>query len=274
MKRMLVILLLCTPLLLNAQANDKVSVVTLGTFHFDYPNLDVHRIEKGDQIDVLEPKVQEEIEGIVDDLMKFRPTVIVVERQPGQQSKVDSLYHEYVKGRYQLHRSEVEQLGFRLAKRAGLRRLHCVDEWGVFSENISGIVYGTDTVGAARFESYAFNNPDSLKKTWARPTSRTVGLRNVLLAVNDERSVKESLGDYLVGAFKYEAVPGDFIGVDFETGRWFNRNLRIFRNIQRIGASPDDRIVVIFGSGHMNLLNYFFDCSPEYQRIEVKEYLK
>jgi len=274
MKTILAFVLCCSPLLLTAQTAGKVSVVTLGTFHFDFPNLDVNRIEKGDQIDVLEPKYQREIEGIVGDLMKFRPTIVVIERQRDQQIRVDSLYQEYVKGGYQLGRSEDEQIGFRLAKAAGLKKLYCVDEWGAFNENVSRIVEGKDSVQAERFESYYLHNPDLLKKTRFRPTFKTVGLRRELLLINDERRVKESLGDYLVGIFKYEATPNDFLGVDFETGRWFNRNLRIFRNIQRIDASAGERMVVIFGSGHLNLLNYFFECSPEFQRIDVRKLLK
>ncbi|MCS3161177.1 DUF5694 domain-containing protein [Bacteroides faecis] len=41
------------------------------------------------------------------------------------------------------------------------------------------------------------------------------------------------MGNYLIGHFKYESDKGDYTGTDFESGRWFNRNLRIFRNIQR-----------------------------------------
>lgn len=39
MKTLLALILTSSPLLLVAQTGDKVSVVTLGTFHFDYPNV-------------------------------------------------------------------------------------------------------------------------------------------------------------------------------------------------------------------------------------------
>lgn len=273
-KYTLAFLLFCSPLCLVAQTTGKVPVMTLGTFHFNFPNLDVQQIDRADQIDVLEPKYQAEIEDIVRDLLKFRPTIIVIERQPDWQVRVDSLYQEYVRGRYRLNRREDEQIGFRLAKAAGLKKLYCVDEWGKFNENVSRIVEGTDSVQAERFESYYHHNPDSLLKTRIKPTFKSGGLKRELLLINDSRKIRESLGDYLVGIFKYEVNPNDFLGVDFETGRWFNRNLRIFRNIQRIEASPNDRIVVIFGSGHLNLLNYFFECSPEYQLVDVTTFLR
>ncbi len=269
-----VIALLCVPLVLSAQTTQKVPVITLGTFHFAFPNLDNKKIEKNDQIDVLEPTYQKEIEEIVGDLSRFKPTIIVIERQPNQQVKVDSLYQEYLKGNYQLSRGEDEQIGFRLAKANALKKLYCVDEWGNFNENVTRILEGKDSLLTQRFESFYYTNPDSLKKTTYKPTFKSIGIKKELLLINDEKRIKESLGDYLVGIFKYEVRPNDFLGVDFETGRWFNRNLKIFRNIQRIEASPGDRMVVIFGSGHLNLLNYFFECSPEYQLVDVKEFLR
>ena len=77
---------------------------------------------------------------------------------------------------------------------------------------------------------------------------------------------------YVLSTGEAETI-SDYIGVDFETGRWFNRNLRIFRNIQRIETGPSDRILVIFGAGHLNLLNYLFECSPEYRLEEANKYL-
>lgn len=82
------------------------------------------------------------------------------------------------------------------------------------------------------------------------------------------------LGNYLTGIFKYETKENEFFGPDFVTGWWFNRNLRILRNIQKINAKPTDRILVIFGAGHMNLLNLLFDSSPEYKLVKVNDYLK
>lgn len=99
------------------------------------------------------------------------------------------------------------------------------------------------------------------------------GIIAELIELNDPEHIRRSLGNYLIGHFKYEFFSNDYIGVDFETGRWFNRNLRIFRNIQRIETGPSDRILVIFGAGHLNLLNYLFECSPEYRLEEANKYL-
>lgn len=251
-----------------------VKVMTLGTFHFNFPNLDLVKIEKGDQIDVLDPVYQKEIETLVDRLAEFRPTILVIERQPARQSEIDALYRSYLDKKHVLGRGEEQQIGFRLAKKLGLDRLYCADEWGQFTEHVRKLVEAEGGPEAARFEKYFTENPDVGKAYVRKPVFKTQGLVAELRRLNDPAEVKKSLGNYLIGVFKYEETPNDFIGVDFETGRWFNRNLRILRNIQRIETKPGDRILVIFGAGHLNLLNWFFECSPEYELVSPLPYLK
>lgn len=249
-------------------------VLTLGVFHFNFPNLDVRQVADDDRIDVLSPRYQAEIEGIVDRLARFAPTVIVIERTPAEQHRTDSLYHAYLAGWHALSRSEEQQLGFRLAKRFGLKKLYCVDEWGRFTPNVDSLINGTDSTGARRFEDYFNADPDSALRSRSTRTLKEKGILAELFELNDPSNIEHSLGDYLIGLFKYESREGDFIGVDFETGRWFNRNLRIFRNIQRIPVSASDRILVIYGGGHMNLLNILFRSSPEFDLVNTAEQLK
>jgi hypothetical protein len=252
----------------------KTEVMTLGVFHFNFPNLDVVKTNENDKIDVFEPKHQKEIENIVAKVAKFKPTIIVIERQPQRQQYTDSIYAQYLSGNYQLKRNEEEQIGFRLAKQFGIKKLYCVDEWGNFNERVNNIVYGKDSVEAKKFEAYFENNPDASKRIVYDPIFKTKGILAALRQANDETLVKESLGNYLIGPFKYESKEHDFTGVDFETGRWFSRNLKIFRNVQRIETRTTDRVLVIYGAGHLNLLNYFFDCSPEYKRVKTNDFLK
>ncbi|MBN1939729.1 MAG: hypothetical protein JW843_09085 [Candidatus Aminicenantes bacterium] len=157
-------------------AEPPVKVMTLGTFPFSFPNLDQVKIEKGDQIDVLAPVYQKEIEGLVERLAEFRPTILVIERPPDRQAEIDSLYRYYLEGKHILSRSEEQQIGFRLAKRLGLERLHCVDEWGQFTENVRKLVEADGGFEAARFEKYFMENPDIGKKFVRQPIFKTQGI--------------------------------------------------------------------------------------------------
>lgn len=252
----------------------KTEVLTLGTFHFNFPNLDIKKIDKSDQIDVLEPKYQKEIKDIVNRIARFRPTMIAIEREPINQAKYDSLYHAYVNGEYQLRRNEEEQIGFRLAKRLGLPKLYCIDAWGKDYESLGAILDGKDSVENKKFMRSFYKNADSSKQFFLKDVFKTNGILAELKLKNDERYIKKDLGNYLLGIFKYETKENKYVGPDFVTGWWFNRNLRIFRNIQNIHAKPTDRIVIIYGAGHLNILNYLFECSPEFKLVDTNDYLQ
>ncbi|HNA56624.1 MAG TPA: DUF5694 domain-containing protein [Chitinophagales bacterium] len=46
--------------------------------------------------------------------------------------------------------------------------------------------------------------------------------------------------------------------------------MRIYRNIQQITTSPDDRILVIIGAGHAQILTHLFACSPAYKLVRLE----
>ena len=255
---------------------EQIKVLTLGSFHFNFPNLDLAKTDDKNQIDVLDATYQNEIELIVDKLAEFKPTKIVIERQVDKQQLYDSLYTSYLKGQHELSRSEEQQIGFRLAKRFNLTKLFCTDAWGKDFEDVKDIIQGNDSIPKEKFWDYFYNNPDSTLYSFRNENRvfKTEGILNELIRINSEDNIKKGLGDYLIGIFKYEGENYDKLGPDFVTSWWFNRNLRIFRNIQRIDATPEDRILVIYGAGHMNLLNIFFDSSPEYELLKVNDYLE
>ena len=128
-----VLILLCSVMSSWGIAQEPMSkpipVLTLGTFHFDFPNLDKIQYAKDEMIDVLEPRYQDEINKLVNALSEFAPTIIVIERPVKMQAEIDSLYKLYQEDKYFLHRGEYEQIGFRLAKKLGINRIYCVDEW-------------------------------------------------------------------------------------------------------------------------------------------------
>lgn len=266
--------LICIAANLLAQENlrpQKTKIMTLGVFHFDYPNLDVVKTAEKDKISVLDEPFQSEILAVAKALEEFDPTIIAVEYRPHEQVGIDSLYQLYISGAWELKAGEVYQLGFRIGLNSGLNKVYCVDDPGRHYENIEAIF--RDSIRISRFEKFYFDHIDS-GYLQALSEKKVNSIIEELLMRNDPSSVRESLESYLIHPFKYEEQPGDFTGVDFETGRWYNRNLRIFRNIQRIPQNTGDRILLIIGSGHLNLLNLFFDISIEYELVSPLPYLE
>ena len=190
------------------------------------------------------------------------------------QNRIDSLYGLYLAGKYELKRGEEEQIGFRLAKMMGISKLYCVDEWGEHYTGIADLMDREDSEEYKGFERSFEEHADSAMVFDPEDVFKEKGIIAELKVLNKRENIQKSLGNYLIGPFKYESSPYDYTGVDFESGRWFNRNLRIFRNIQRVPVRSADRILVIFGAGHLNLLNYFFECSPEYLLVDTSQYLE
>jgi hypothetical protein len=259
---------------LFGQVSERTSgtkIMTLGVFHFAYHNLDVVKTEKKDQISVLEEPYQSEIMAITKAIEEYNPTIIAVERIPEDQYEIDSLFSLYKSDKLILGKGEIDQLAFRIGKDLGLNTIHCVNDIGRHYDNIISIF--EDSIRSSKFEDYFLRSRDTI---YGRPLTeeKVSGIIDDLYERNKPGVIKEDLAVYLTNPFKYEEQPGDFTGVDFETGRWFNRNLRIFRNIQRIPHSDDDRILLIIGAGHLNLLNMFFDVSNEFEFVSPLPYLE
>lgn len=246
-------------------------IMTLGVFHFDYPNLDAVKTEKNNQISVLDEPYQSEIIAISKSLEDYNPTIIAIELTADNQYKVDSLFELYISDKWILKKNESYQLGFRIGKDLHIPKIYCVDNAGRHYDNIEAIF--NDSIRLAKFENYYLNSPDSIYNLHT-PGKKVSSIIDALNEGNNPDYIQERLAIYLLNPFKFEENPGDFTGVDFETGRWYNRNLRIFRNIQRIPHSPEDRILLIIGSEHLNLLNLFFTVSREFEFVSPLPYLE
>lgn len=269
---LLCVLLFCTSIFgQNNKKPEKTQIMTLGVFHFAYHNLDAVVTKKKDQISVLKDPYQSEIVNICKAIEDFKPTIIAIERSPNQYYKIDSLYSLYKLNKYTLGKDEIDQLAFRIGKQLNIPKIHCVNDWGRRYPNLNEIF--NDPHRMAKFENHYFNSPDSIYRS-TRYKPKVASIIDELMRCNNPNKIKESLSYYLMDSFKYEEKEGDFTGVDFETSRWFSRNLRIFRNIQRINITNNDRVLLIIGSGHLNLLNPFFDASKEFELVSPLSYLE
>lgn len=250
------------------RAGPHAELMLLGTFHFNNPGRD--RYQQKFPVDMLSPAHQEQIEAVVRELARFRPTRVAVEWPASRQGTLDSLYREYRAGRLPARVSEVYQLGFRLARETGLDRVEAVDverdqSFIALAEQREAQLMTADTLDATWRDRLdrLYTHDDSMKAS--EP------LRDYLLALNSPARVRDDASGYLVGIFK-AGDDSSYAGPDFIAG-WYDRNLRIFRNVQRITRGDGERIIVIYGSGHLGILRHLAEVSPEYQLVDVPAYL-
>ncbi len=247
-------------------------VLLLGTFHFDYPNMDRHKIDSSKYVDVLSRQKQAEVKELAAVIERFRPTKIYIESKRG--AFHDSLYQEYVKGNYQLERNEIYQLSYRIGKDLKLPKLYAVDAEsfaGDYAERfplIDTMWNRNSSVDSVRDQYW--NSRYTTVYQLGDSLSRKLTLLEYFLWLVSPNTIKHLDGNYLSGGFN--TTNND--GPDVLATWWYNRNLRIFNNILRTRPASEDRILVIFGSGHVPLLRHCFESSPEFRLVELRDLLK
>ena len=241
------------------------SVLILGTDHFEKSA--VQDYAKTTELDILNEQKQEEIRKIVACLKKFSPTKIVLEYPYKNQPKLTSEYQEYLSGERELSVNERHQIGFRLAKEMGHSNIFAVD-WNE-EEGVPGIFEYMDrneTVGSRQ----VFKDLEKIV-TEANEKSKSSTVGEYLKFLNDIQQVRRSHQLYMDIALIGE--DDDPIGAKWVANYWYYRNLLIYKNIKNL-ASENDRLLVIYGVGHVHLINQFVQEGDHFSNENVGEYLK
>lgn len=258
--------------ILLAGERQPTEVLLLGTFHFDYPNLDAHKADSSLHVNVLSEMKQKEMKELVEVIKRFKPTRIYIEstRQPFH----DSLYKEYLQGGFKPGRNEIYQLGYRIGKELNLPKMYAVDASNFISENarkykwIDSMWNNNAVVDSAR-DKYWNKLYDKLYSTGDSVEHALTMLENFLLMAQPA-TLNRMQGNYMTGGFNTRNNDGP----DLIAMWWYSRNLRIFNNILKTQPGANDRIMVLFGNGHIPILKQCFETSPEFRVVELKSLLR
>jgi hypothetical protein len=227
-----------------AQSNARPEILVLGTYHMANPGRDIVNMQADD---VLSPKRQQEIAQLVEVLKRFRPTKIAIEADVGSQ-RVAREYADYLAGTYTLSRNEIDQIGYRLAKELGHRAIYPVDESGEFPfQHVVNYAKANGLV--QQFDAMQATTGTRVKAQDDFLRSHTV--LEMLEYLNSDAAVAADVASYY--AYVPYGDPNDYAGPDL-LALWFQRNIRIYHNIVTLVDSPNDRILVIYGAGHLGWL--------------------
>lgn len=227
-----------------AQSQSKPEILILGTYHMANPGRDIYNMKADD---VLSPKRQQEIAQLLDVLKKFNPTKIAIESDVNGE-RASKQYADYLAGKYTLSRNEIDQVGYRLAKELGHKKVYPVDVDGDFPhQRVVNFAKATGT--SANFEALGQGWGKVVKEQDEFLQSHSV--LETLLFMNSDEKAKYDVGLY------YQVVqfgePGDYAGPDL-LAAWYQRNIRIYHHIAELADAPNERILVIYGAGHLGWL--------------------
>lgn len=243
-----------------------IPVAYLGSYHMSNPGADMFNLEADD---VLAPKRQEQIMEVVESLARFKPTKIAVEARIDD-TTIIARYKSFLNGDLELRKSEKEQIGFRLAKMLGHETIYPIDVKMLLNDSELGPLIESNP---AKYGPYmqslqaAGKGAMNILGRWL--SEGTIG--EMLYKMNDPKLEHAAHGTYF-RAFVPIADNGNYAGPDM-VNTWYQRNLRIFSNLHQISDSEDDRILVIYGQGHVPLFKQFTRDSPYFEAVDVREYL-
>jgi len=228
----------------QAQFSARPEILVLGTYHMANPGRDLANMQADD---VLAPKRQQEIAQLIEVLRKFHPTKIAIEADVGSE-KVTQQYSDYLAGKYTLTQNETNQIGYRLAKELGHRAIYPVDEEGDFPWQ-RVVDYAKASGQKEKFDAMESSWGNVVKEQDQFLRSHTV--LEMLEYMNSDALAAKEIALYFT--YVPYGEPGDYAGPDL-LAAWYQRNIRIYHNIVKLIESRNDRILVIYGAGHLGWL--------------------
>jgi len=243
------------------QTVSRPEILVLGTYHMANPGHDIYNMQADD---VLAPKRQQEIMQLLDVLKKFSPTKIAIESDPN--GPRNAMYADYLAGKYTLTANEIDQIGFRLGKELGHKKIYPVDQDGDFPyQRVAN--YAKANGRAQDFNALGAKIGELVKQQDAYLHSHSV--LQTLQYMNSDEQVARDIGFYFADIPFSD--PGDYAGPDL-LAAWYQRNIRIYSNIIGIIDAPADRILVIYGAGHLGWLQQDVANDPAVKLRKLSEF--
>lgn len=210
-------------------------IIFVGTYHFEQDE------------ELIEKKEMEVIE-LVDYIAHYKPTKVAVE---WEKSKDKELNTDYQKSNSDYSIDEIQQIGFRLAKKLNHEKLYAVNWSGKISQEdmteLNASIQGSYPGLLNTMKVISENAPD---------ISLNTPLVNSFRKLNDNEATKELERMYL----SFVTVTDNeekMIGFDF-LNKWLERELMIFKNIVE-KSNSNDRILLLIGSDHLWMLRKLFE---------------
>ncbi len=243
----------------------RIPVLNLATFHMR-PTPDENSVE----FDNSDKEAMMETRQISRLLAKFKPTVICVEIEPSENGKLNRAYNKFVTDSIsdKIYAGEINLLAFEIGRLCKVDSIYGINHKMNYDYNINDKI--TNTLDPITFDGYN-ENPllSALNKVAQLNDMNTL---NKLRTINEEDFL-----DFLIienaDMLTHVGSKNNFEGAD-EAAKFYQRNLRMYSNLNRIPVTSRDRILIIMGGSHTAFFREFLKRSPKYQLANIDEYLR
>ena len=245
-------------------APDKIEVLNFGTFHMGFTN-DANTTE----FDEHDRKNQERVHEVAEKLAEFDPTVIIVEHVPEQNESIQDEYRNYRENPDMSFESpsEVELLAYEIGRLSGTERIYGIDHKMSYNYRIGKQIDNQiDPTLHDQYYDDPFSfypsidvNEDTLSLQKKLELMNTDEYLNFLIAVNADM-------------LSHAGTEDGFEGAD-EAAKYYQRNLRMYSNLNRLELSKDDRVFILMGASHTAFFRDFMRGDPKYKMVDTFDYL-
>ena len=216
-------------------------ILLFGIFHFNE-----------EKIDFTLDEIQSQLDDLSFDISKFSPTAIAVELDQEKYGDRISLLDGTWKNELLL---EAFSLGGRIAINSGLQILHPIDK--VYPLNADMV------------------NPENMQLIFPRlkylkKLDEINDIKEKCKFINSRQYVSHDANMYL--DINSQNLNGDYSESKC-ISEWYFRNLCIFGNLQRL-AKEHDRIVVLYGAGHVPILRDLINMSDSMNLVDINNYIQ
>ena len=243
---------------------EKVEVLNFGTFHMGFTN-DANTTD----FDENDRKNQERVHEVAEKLAEFDPTVIIVEHVPEQNETLQNEYRQYRENPDMTFESpsEVELLAYELGRLSGTERIYGIDHKMGYNYRIGKQIDNQiDPTLHDQYYDDPFSfypsidvNEDTLSLQKKLELMNTDEYLNFLIAVNADM-------------LSHAGTEDGFEGAD-EAAKYYQRNLRMYSNLNRLELSKDDRVFILMGASHTAFFRDFMRGDPKYKMVDTFDYL-
>ena len=239
-------------------------ILLLGTFHFMESSFDFYSTE-----------IQEQLDFLIQKLLKFQPDTIAVEGAWHQQEIISKSYQELslsdlknpkmrntpyeicMFGEKNLITCDNEaiQVGYKMGKLLNLNDIHAIDVDMSLGSNVEKIIpFLQDTIQEIESQMN-LHQKDSILDMYKY--------------YNGDEFSNLNHNMYIKG--NEIQIDGAYIGSELVT-KWYERNLKIFSNIQQL-AKKSNRLFIIYGAGHLKILKELIQSDNNLKLVDVYQYL-
>tara|TARA_R110002049_G_scaffold259718_1_gene435571 strand:- start:292 stop:1071 length:780 start_codon:yes stop_codon:yes gene_type:complete len=237
---------------------DKIRVLNFGSVHLS-GSTDAH----SSITDINNPAVKTDIQEIVYQLVKFKPTIICVEIPPESTDFINETYQKYITDQTNRinYSEEINVIGLEVARLSGTKKIYGID-------NPIGFDYPSLVKMANKNPSdsiYVQNIMDSYETLNKKP------LLEQFIEINTTKSKMETFDLYNFLATMHNR--NNFEGSDI-IAEFYKRNLRMYTNFSDIPLTKSDRVLIIMGATHTAYFDIFIGNSHKYTLENTEEYTK